>query len=239
MATAPILIHFGDNCGPGIIINDILGQRRKNLFQMGVYRFNSILMYLRDNKFDSIYDKTLLVNAASQPLTGFRSVHAKYGHLGPARVKHHLYDFIFNHDYIVEANTVMNYDFIVASYREKIRNFQADLNNPAPKILINFTPRLSGLHLIPMIQQLRQTIPSKKFVLVMFTWESEPNPSHLSESELELIRLDQPVLTWWQQSAKQREPLYRQIYTKFHAAMTRRGLSLPPYDQTPYFRSIH
>ena len=55
------LYHFGDQCAPGIIINDILKQKNKKMFMLAVYIFNDILNYLTEFDLNSIYDKKYLV----------------------------------------------------------------------------------------------------------------------------------------------------------------------------------
>src|SRR3989339_814590 len=51
------LYHLGDFCEPGIIINDILNDKKKLLFMLGNYNFNDIVSYLKDNDFEKIYDR--------------------------------------------------------------------------------------------------------------------------------------------------------------------------------------
>lgn len=55
------LLHFGDHCMPGIIINDTLKIQKKGLFQLGHYFFNDIINFLYDNKYHDIYDEQYLV----------------------------------------------------------------------------------------------------------------------------------------------------------------------------------
>lgn len=233
----PELIHFGEQCAPGIIINDILGQKRKNLFQMGFYSFNGILAYLTQNQLETIYQPDLLVNASNQPLAGIKSVVSKYGHSGQTVARHRQYGFGYNHDFIVENNTITNHNFAVALYQEKIRNFLADLASPAPKVFITFTQNVTPLSITPMVELLRARLSSCRFVLLIFTPGNEPSP--VAPPEVEIIRLERQFDKWWEINMPQREPLYRSIYTKFHSAMTKHGLTVPPFEQTPYFRSIH
>ena len=40
------LCHLGDNCEPGILINDILNIDKKTLFMLALYGFNNIVNYV-------------------------------------------------------------------------------------------------------------------------------------------------------------------------------------------------
>ena len=122
------LCHLGDDCASGIIIDDIIYQKKKLLFMLGEYNFNDIFNYLNDNKFEEIYNKDKLIIV-------------KNG------VKHKDYNFLFNHDYVINNYTLTNYDFIKLRFDEKIKNFRGILASGNTCIFITFTKDIDKLFL--------------------------------------------------------------------------------------------
>jgi hypothetical protein len=51
------IIDFGDNCLPHILIKEILFLKQKTLFTLGVFGFNDILKYLKNENMEDIYQK--------------------------------------------------------------------------------------------------------------------------------------------------------------------------------------
>jgi len=104
------LLYFGDHCGPGIVIWDILNKRDKLLFMLGSFTFDNILLFLKDRNFNSIYDKNYLVNSKNKNIkpnitSGLnQNVHFDnplYDNpLYDNCIKHSKYNFNFLHDYI-------------------------------------------------------------------------------------------------------------------------------------------
>ena len=54
------IIDFGDNCLPHILIRDILFLKQKTLFTLGVFDFNDILKYLKNEDMEDIFKKEYL-----------------------------------------------------------------------------------------------------------------------------------------------------------------------------------
>ena len=128
------LLHFGDECTPHIIINDILKQRKKTLFMLGHYSFNDILNYINDNNYEAIYDRQYL------------KVTAKTSH-----ILHTKYGFILNHDYIYKDGEFINYDFVVERFNLKINNFKESLANNNRLIFLNFANDVRGMKITEMV----------------------------------------------------------------------------------------
>ena len=113
------LVHFGNDCAPGIIINDILNIKEKQLFQLGFYNFNDILEYLKESKCEEIYDKShLFFNNIK--IIEFYSYLKEYSYLPDEdTLVNKKYNFKFNHDYAVQDYKIINYEFIVDSFNNK------------------------------------------------------------------------------------------------------------------------
>ena len=142
------LIHFGDQCASGIIINDILKIKKKQLFMLGIYNFNDIIKYLQDDTLDKIYDKKYLKK------------HNDY-------TKHLLYNFKFNHDYKYdEYSNIINYDFIKSRFIEKIKNYNQIFNLNMFNIFINFTNNVNNFNINDFLQLYKNKI---NYHLIIFT----------------------------------------------------------------------
>jgi len=86
------LQHFGDLCYPFIIINHILEIKRKTLFELGRFPFNSNLKILQEEKFEDIVKKEYLEGIAD-----YKSIYNRYGHGHTVKNTH--YDIALNHDF--------------------------------------------------------------------------------------------------------------------------------------------
>ena len=187
------LCHLGDNCAPGIIINDILHIRQKCLFMLGLYNFNDILFYLNDNDFENIYNREHLVNESN------------------VWIYHNVYKFIFNHDYHLENGEITNYDFIKDRFDIKIKNFREMLSSDNTCVFISFTENINYIEIGGMLYWL--TLNKKKFHLMIFTnntYNSTFSPEHLS-----IIKLDTSYEKWYEKDSGYKYILYKEIYEKF------------------------
>jgi hypothetical protein len=187
------LCHLGDDCVPGIIIDDILDKHKKCLFMLGVFKFNDILFYLNDNNFENIYNKDYLINEYD------------------LWIKHSLYNFIFNHDYKIENGEITNYDFIKNRFDTKISNFREMLSSDNTCVFISFTENINEIEIGGMLYWL--TLHKKNFHLMIFTnntYNSNFSPEHLS-----IIKLDISYKDWYSREESYKYLLYKEIYEKF------------------------
>ena len=185
------LCHFGDQCAPGIIIDDILKQQIKTLFMLGLYSFNNILSYLKDGNYENIYNEENLI---IQP--------DKY-------VIHRLYNFGFNHEYTVGNSKINNYAFVRDRFNIKI--FKEMLLSENMCIFISFTHNVNALKLNDMLSWL--TINKKNFHLMIFT-----NKKHnviYDPRQCSIITLKNSYDSWYAMKTEPKMILYKEIYEEF------------------------
>jgi hypothetical protein len=187
------LIHFGDQCAPGIIINHILQRKKKELFMLGIFSFNNIINYLLDNNYEKIYDKDFLKIWSS----------SNY-------VSHIYYDFGFNHDYKTLNNEITNYDFVKNRFDEKISNFREMLKSPNKSIFINFTNNVDNLKINDLLKWLESNKPN--FHIIIYT---NNNYKDINYKNVSIIKLDNNYNQWWTMTPNIKYILYEEIYTKF------------------------
>lgn len=151
------LYHLGDICTPGLIINDILGEKNKKLFMLGNYAFNDILAYLEDDDLDSIYDRGLLEVMAEQKNW----------------VKHTKYNFMFNHDYTTSDDmAITNYEQVAERFQEKLRDWRTMRDDSESDVVfVHCSVRLPvrELRVREMMAALRKQRPAGNIHLLIFT----------------------------------------------------------------------
>jgi hypothetical protein len=194
------LYHLGDNCEPGIIINDILNIKTKTLFMLGVYRFNDIICYLNDNHFEKIYDKNYLEISDTNNV-----------------VFHKLYNFQFNHDYKIKDSKIDNYDFIKERFDIKIKNFRDMLVDENNTIFITFSGNVNNLKILDMLEWFDTN--KKSFHLIIFTNNSYTLDSSFSK-KITIIKLDNSYHNWYKMEKLPKNVLYKEIYDKFINCLT-------------------
>jgi hypothetical protein len=213
--TSVDLYHLGDQCAPGIIIDDILHQKKKTLFMLAIYEFNDILHYLLDNQYEKIYSKP----------------HLKL--LPNNTIQHTLYKFIFKHDYVVKNSKVVNYDMVKSRFDTKIKNFREMLASDTFSVFITFTQNVDNLKIHEMLSWLRTNKP--KFHLMIFT-----NTVHAIVDPIEnlsIVVLDNVYDGWWLMEKTIKCSLYKEIYEKFIACLQDNGIahSFPKtFEETNY-----
>lgn len=194
--------HFGDNCEPYMIINDILKNKKKHLFMLGMYAFNNILSYLKDNNYEKIYDKEDLVIEPNQV------------------VKHSKYNFIFNHDYQVSNSQINNYDFIRERFDLKIKNFKEMLSTENMCVFLSFSENVPCLKLNEMLDWL--SLNKKNFHLMIFTCCKHDT---ICDSEFcSIINLEHSYHEWWLMEKTPKMILYEEIYEKFLNCLNQRNI---------------
>ena len=222
------LVHFGNDCAPGIIINDILNIKGKQLFQLGFYNFNDILEYLKESKYEEIYDKPQLF-FNNIKITEFYSNLNEYK-TGPS-ILNKKYNFNFNHDYFMQDYKIMNYEFIVNSFNTKIKNFKECLELEKKIIFITFTN--VDIKALEMIDLLKEKT-NNWFKLMIFT--SNKNLNYFID-KVELIYLNNEYDNWFLKSPKDRFILYMEIYNKFYKKASE-YINLPVFEDTFYYKSL-
>jgi hypothetical protein len=188
------LCHFGNNCAPGIIIDELLNIKKKTLFMLAIYHFNDILYYLNDNNYENIYNRELLYIQKKN------------------FVKHKTYNFVFSHDYICDNNEISNYDLIKERFDIKISNFKNMLQSEDMTIFINFTLFLHNLKIQDMLKWLENN--KKTFHLIIFT-NNEYDINNYNYNNLSIIKLDLTFNEWWLMELQCKMDLYKEIYEKF------------------------
>jgi len=186
------LIHFGDNCAPGILINDILKIKKKQLFMLGVYPFNDILKYLQKNNLHEIYDKKYLKKTKDNI------------------TNHLLYNFTFNHDYVYDGScNIINYEFVKERFKVKIKIYDDMFKQNALNIFINFTNDVDNLNIKDFLHLYKNKI---KFHLIIFTNNDYVD---INNDFISVIRLKNSYENWWAMHPTLKNILYNEIYFQY------------------------
>lgn len=234
-------VHFGNQCAPGIIINEILGNKQKNLFQLGIYEFDNIYKYLVDESYESIYDNKYLVickdNGEEISPTICPSQTVGFQH--EKKVTHTKYGFVFNHDYNYNSNyELTNYNFIVDIFNQKISNFKEILysqNNFVYFIVFTFQ------HI--MIDRMIEYLLTKRkhFKLIIFTSQHNIANDLISNNKYieyyTVIKLDRQLTRWYKLEGTNKNDLYAEIYNKFLLVDDLISY-LPKFEDTVYGKNI-
>lgn len=185
------LVHFGDNCAPGIIIDDILNTKIKQLFMLGIFTFNDIIMYLQDNDLHSIYDIRYLEKTSNNI------------------AKHTKYNFKFNHDYRYDNDdNIINYNIVKERFIQKINNYNRVFTLNTYNIFITFTDDVNSMN----IDQFIELYKNIKFHLIIFT---NNNHNIVTNTNVSVIDLQNNYEKWWLMNSNTKKTLYKEIYSKF------------------------
>jgi hypothetical protein len=210
------LYFLGDQCAPGILINDILHDKMKKLFMLGIFPFNSIVDYISDRVWSSIYDIQYLTSSDNVPLSVLENSEKKYSHTDS--VKHTKYGFVFNHDFLIRDNAITNYAFIVDSYTSKIATFTKALESEDPMCFITFTDNVDALRIEDMITALNK----ESAYFIIFT----NSPFTVKEiSNVFVIQLKTKYWNWWGLSDTCKNLLESEIYTSFLSVLSTNNIS--------------
>jgi hypothetical protein len=242
------LLYFGDHCGPGIVIWDILNRKDKLLFMLGSFTFDKILLFLKDKNFDSIYDINYLFNSKNINIKpNFKSIINQNIHLNNPKYEnsifHSKYNFHFLHDYMyfAEENAVLNYDFIVNQYKLKIKNTMNIFNNNNPVLLLNFlfaeycnNVIIDNIH--DMLNVLNSYMPHKKYYLLFFTNFNIPN---IHIENVFFIKINNDYSNWHILPNNLRGGLYSEIYNGFYDVTKKINLNnfFPKFEETYYYKN--
>lgn len=214
------LLHLGDQCAPGILIQDILGEKTKKLFMLAFFPFNNIIKYIKSDNYKTIYDNQYL------------SIN-KDNH-----VEHTLYKFRFNHDYKINNNKIINYNHISARFNEKIQNFKSMMSSDSIIIGITFTDSPNSLHISEMMNELLKRKPNRKVYCIIYSYakytlEQYPNVYH--------VKLLQSYDKWWEIPLGKRYKLYKEIYEQFLHVLSKWTLqhNYPDFNSTEYGKQFN
>jgi len=214
--------HLGDNCAPGIIIDDILNQKIPNLFMLGFYDFNDIISYLATNKsYESIYEPEHLI------------INDKCSN----HISHKTYNFTFNHDYKVIDDKIQNYKIIKERFDVKIKNFKSLLSSDKKTIFVNFTHNIDKLNITGMISWLSANKLSENYHILLFTDETYHDTKNDNYEKFTIIHLENKYYKWWKMDKKPKLILYNEIYTKFIKSIENINHNLPlTYNETSHYK---
>lgn len=235
-----ILCHFGDQCGPGILINDILCIREKNLFQLAIYGFNDIIRYLKNWNLYDIYDINYLCTPNGEKLQVHPDISEKRYH-GVQEIRHSIYNFLFNHNYHVSDDLyILNYHFNMETFNEKIKNFQTNISDEENFIyFINFSNNPD----IPKVDQMVELLLQKRnnFKIILFTCSSE-RAEQINQNRhkeyYQVILLSISYESWWTKDLNGRYELYKEIYEKFYQMDPSIRSQFAPFEQTHFFKTL-
>ena len=240
------VLYFGNECLPSIIISDILQQKRKLLFSLGVFPFNNILKFLKDKHWWIIYDKQYLKPMNKREINNiqFKDEENQFAHISFGEthkmIVHTKYDFIFNHDYIYseQENAILNYGFIERIYTEKINNNWILFTNDNPLIFISFMDNTTEIvtTLDEMIEVLKSYITNKNFYLFIFTKE---NHIHKHPDNVFFIILKSDYRNWYQVDLHTKNIIYKEIYDGFYnaAQLVQLNHHFPTFEESHYYKN--
>ncbi len=221
----PELCHFGQVCGCGIIMQNILKIKKKGLFMLGWYPLNSIIPYLKSKNYEDIYKIEYLKYNVPQPWT----------------VTHTLYDFGFHHDYTIQENKIINYDKVKRRFDEKIKNFKDTLNNNDLTIFITMDLPCTDV-IINTINWLEENKPN--FHLVLMDIYNKPVDASIISEKVSLIRLEKYCDFWTNLFSLKSKEFFEEIYVKFLNALHQKNIkhNYPKFEDSCYrldFESIN
>ena len=214
-------IHFGETCNPIIIINFILKLNKKTLFQLGVYPFNTIVKILEDSTFENITD-----------IDYIRYNNNKLNYLEDDKIDNYMHNsHITNikydgltlvHDFGVEENTIINYNFIKKMHNIKIQNFYNSINSKKVICFICFISMSNFLDLEyeKLIIILKQQYYIEDFIIIIFTNDKLPSSLNLPK-EYEFVTIDCDYRGDVHMSYENRCNAYKEIWEKFRIVMTK------------------
>lgn len=240
------VLYFGNDCLTSIIISDILQQKRKLLFSLGVFPFNNILQFLKDNHWWSICDKQYLKPLYNRDLKDiqFKNDESKFAHISfeetHKMIVHTKYNFTFNHDYIYseEENAILNYEFIERIYNEKINNSWILFTNENPLIFLSFMDNTADIvnTLDEMIKVLNSYITNKKYYLFIFTKENciQTHPANVF-----FIVLQNDYRNWYKVDLPTKNIIYKEIYDGFYATtqLVQLNHHFPTFEESHYYKN--
>ena len=222
------IIDFGDNCLPHILIRDILFLKQKTLFTLGIYGFNDILNYLKDETYEDIYKKEYLTYNGA-PIADFHSKYQFYTQ--SPKIINTKYNFGFMHHFNLDVSTncINNYDYVVGQFNTKIAEFKNYLASDKRKIFVNcsFYNSIETIKIDEMIETLNKLTQSKYYIFIYF-YGYERKSNRIEEfyedycaekfykyDNVKIIFLKSDFSNWWEQDEKVKSILYGEMCEGF------------------------
>ena len=234
-------LHFGERCHPLIIINMMLNINTKTLFQLGIYPFNTIVQILEDQTFDDIMDVQYLQAMYSDSSNDVK--HSKLNYLEIDKLNNycHVNTVISNtkydkmklvHDYGLEEDTIVNYNFIQESHKLKQKNFYEYIHSGdfLCFITVLFDSNLTNIEYERMSNVLSNKYGIKDFVIVIFTNDQTPIPCNLPKCFEIIVLQDEYRDDIWR-DAGYRIKLYKDMWEKFKTVMKKYEFEYASFEE--------
>jgi hypothetical protein len=224
-------IHFGERCQTLIIIDLLLSIHRKTLFQYALHPFNTIIQILEDNNFMDIIDTKYLKH--NEQYYEHLEIDKKYGFGHDTVFIHTKYNGSkIVHDYTIEDNKIINFNFVNDMYKSKINNFIEDIhsNNFVCFICFLAETNVNNLEYERMVNTLRNKHNVKDFTIFIFT-NDKINDSLIIPPEYEIIYLEEIFGNDAHKSIDERLKLYKEIHEKFKNRMLKYDYYVKDFDE--------
>ena len=235
-------LHFGDRCQPYIIINLLLNIHTKTLFQLGVFPFNTIVEILDENKFDDIINPIYLKTVKYE----YGTINTEYDKLeylendkingychNNQPIVHKKYNgMVLMHDYALEENIIVNYNYIQNSHKIKKNNFYEFIDSDDLLCFISFLTdnNLKDLKYEKMYDLLKNKYNIKNFIIVIFTADKTFIPNNLPNC-YEIIYLDNEFHDDFNRTKEYRKILYNEIWIKFTNRMKKYNIEYLSFEE--------
>lgn len=233
-----VLMHFGDQCAPHILLFEILDIKEKQLFQLGFFYFNHTLEYLKEGNLHEMYNINYFRDHAGRNLIVHPSISENlyYHAIG---VTHAKYGFTFFHNYKLLDQYILNYQYNVESFKEKIKLFEEIIKRKDILLyFINFARDDSDVPKIDeMIELFKQKqIENFKFIFLANSMERiEKINESKNKQYYHTIFLSNSYFEWYNRDMKDRYDLYKEIYEKFLETDELTKKQFPPFEKTKYY----
>jgi hypothetical protein len=222
------IVDFGDNCLPHILIRDILFLKQKTLFTLGVFDFNNILKYLKNENMEDIFKKEYLTYD-NKPIDNFYDKYNFYTQSPKIINTKFNFGFLHHYNYDISNNCINNYGFVVEQFKNRINEFKNILNNEKKIIFVNFAfySSLKNMKIDEMMNTLN-TMISKNYYMYIFLYDYERLPNNIDEeykdfyedltkkhNNIKIIFLKSDFTEWWNQDVNVKRVLYGEICEGF------------------------
>ena len=233
------LLYLGNCCAPAIIISFILHINKPMLpFQLMVSSIKNINMIIEDD-FKYITDKNFLVNPKREKFDEYINIKNEFAHSLDTKdwVYHLKYtDLLFNHDFFVENNKILNHKFIETQWKEKENNLIEMLKLKEKKLFLHFTQSkidMNNYQKFLSLLKAKYNADLSQIYILIFTNNNE----NYCKDNIQIIKLDNDYTFWWQfKDMKEKYVLYKEIYEKFHDYVSKIDPQhgFPAFENTDY-----
>jgi hypothetical protein len=233
------IVDFGDNYLPHILIRDILFLKQKTLFTLGVFDFNNILKYLKNEDMEDIFKKEYLTYD-NKPINNFYDKYNFYTQ--SPRITNTKFNFGFSHhyNYDVSNNCINNYGFVVEQLKNRINDFKNILKNEKKIIFVNFSfySSLKNMKIDEMMNTLNSMI-NKNYYMFIFLYDYKRLPNNIDEEykdfyqemsnkykNIKIIFLKSDFTEWWKKDTNVKSVLYGEICEGFLKACSELNITI-------------